>query len=70
MYATEFKTFIDKPFIEIPEYENFKGQEVRVVLLSLDNQKIEKSNNKLDFFDKYQLDISNFRFDRDEANER
>ena len=35
MYAAEFKTIINEPYIKIPEYEKFKGKEVRVVLLNL-----------------------------------
>ncbi len=38
MYATEFKTFINEPYIKIPEYEKLKGKKVRVILLNLDNQ--------------------------------
>ena len=44
MYATEFQTVINEPYIRIPNYETFKGHEVRVVLLNLDNEiKIEES---------------------------
>ncbi len=50
MYATEFKAIIDEPYIKIPEYEKFKGKEVRVVLLHLENN--TKSDKKEDFFDK------------------
>ena len=35
MYATEFQTIIDRPYIEIPEYEQFKGHKVRITLLNL-----------------------------------
>ncbi len=45
MYTTEFKTFINEPYIKIPEYEKLKGKEVRVILLNLDNQN-HTSNQK------------------------
>jgi hypothetical protein len=71
MYATEFQTVINEPYIKVPNYETFKGHEVRVVFLDLNiNKNIEEQNNNLDFFDKYQLDLSNFKLDRDKANER
>jgi len=71
MYATEFQTVINEPYIKVPNYETFRGHEVRVVFLDLNIDKnIEEQSDNLDFFDKYQLDLSNFKFDRDEANER
>ena len=72
MYATEFKTVINEPFIAIPEYEKFKGKEVRVVLLNLDNQSNKEQHE--DFFDKiikHPKHIENASFlSREEANER
>jgi hypothetical protein len=70
MYATEFQTVINEPYIQVPNYEAFKGHEVRVVFLDLNNSKKEVKKNNLDFFDKFQLDLSDFKFNRDEANER
>ena len=70
MYATEFKTVINEPYIKVPEYERFKGKEVRVVLLGLNN-KLKKEKSSLSFFDKFSKNFpKDFRFDRDEANER
>ena len=71
MYATEFQTVAKEPYIKIPEFEKFKDKEIKVVILTenldyLDNEK----KDDLDFFDKYQFDLSNFKFDREEANER
>jgi hypothetical protein len=36
MYATEFETVINEPYIKIPNYEAFKGHNVRVVLVNID----------------------------------
>jgi hypothetical protein len=75
MYATEFQTVINEPYIQVPNYEAFKGHEVRVVLLNID----EKSNNEVfdkkeDFFDRITKNpkhVKNVKFlSREEANER
>ena len=72
MYATEFKTVIDEPYIKIPKYEKFKGKEVRVVLLHIENEK--KREKKEDFFyniiknPKHIKDVTFLT--REEANER
>jgi len=72
MYATEFKAIIDEPYIKIPEYEKFKGKEVRVVLLHLENN--TKSDKKEDFFDKIIKNPKHIKdvtfLTREEANER
>jgi len=46
MYATEFQTIINEPYIKIPNYEAFKGHNVRVVLLDIDNK-----NDDIEFVD-------------------
>ena len=46
MYATEFQTIINEPYIKIPNYEAFKGHNVRVVLLDIDNK-----NNDIELVD-------------------
>ncbi len=72
MYATEFKTVIDEPYIKIPEYEKFKGKKVRVVLLYLKNEK--KREKKEDFFEKIIKNPKHIKdvtfLTREEANER
>ena len=72
MYATEFKTVIDEPYIKIPEYEKFKGKKVRVVLLHLENE--EKREKKEDFFEKIIKNPKHIKdvtfLTREEANER
>ncbi|NOQ31828.1 MAG: hypothetical protein GQ570_11960 [Helicobacteraceae bacterium] len=74
MYATEFQTVISEPYIFIPNYENFKGHEVRVVLLDIDKKNSNLVIDKEDFFDritKEPKNINNIKFlSRDEANER
>ena len=75
MYATEFQTVITEPYIYIPNYEAFKGHEVRIVVLNIDSE-----NNKIslpkkeDFFEritKNPKQINNVQFlSREEANER
>lgn len=68
MYAVEFETYANTPTIEIPEFEKFKNKEIRVIILDK-GEKSEKKRN-LDFFDKFRLDLSGFKFDREEANAR
>ena len=59
MYATEFKTIINEPYIKIPDFELFKGHEVRVTLLNIDTKnetdellqefkKVSKNTSKID----------------------
>lgn len=78
MYATEFQTVINEPFIKIPDYEFFKGHKVRITLLDIDNK---NSNSKLDnkeafdFIEYYanhpkRLDNDVVFLTREEANER
>ena len=43
MYATEFQTIINEPYIHIPDYEIFKGHEVRITMLDINN----KVNNSI-----------------------
>ena len=74
MYATEFKTVINEPFIKIPEFEQFKGKEVRIIVLGIDNDKKNEIKEKEDFIEyliNHPVDFpKDFKFDREEANER
>jgi len=75
MYATEFQTVINEPYVYIPNYETFKGHEVRIVVLNIDNESISKrETTKEDFFEKITKNpkhIKNIQFlSREEANER
>ena len=75
MYATEFQTVINEPYIHIPNYEKFKGHEVRIVVLNIDTKtKYDIKDKKEDFFERITKNpkhIKNVEFlSRDEANER
>jgi hypothetical protein len=81
MYATEFKTVVNEPYIHIPNYEVFKGHKVRVTLIDIEdkiNSTIKNSNNGDDDEDFIKYLINNpakvskdFKFlTREEANER
>lgn len=76
MYATEFKTVVNEPYIHIPDYEALKGHEVRVVLLDLDNEvKTNKSNDDKNFItdiinNPRHIESEDNFLSRDEANER
>lgn len=81
MYAVEFDTVSKDGVIFIPQ--KFKQEldnrdNIRLVVMYDDqlekNKGIKKNHQKADtlnaIFDKYNIDFSNFIFDRDEANER
>ena len=46
MYATEIETDVTNRFIEIPEYEKFKGQHIKVLFMISDNEAKTKRENK------------------------
>ena len=77
MYATEFQTIIDKPYIDVPQYDELKGKSVKVLFLvedmKQDNQDDIKSN--FDFIEYYtnnpvNLKANTIYLTRDEAHER
>jgi len=75
MYATEFQAIIDKPYIEIPQYEQFKGHKVRITLINLDdtiNDMTQKQEDFIDHLIQNPVEVSkDFKFlSREEANER
>ena len=75
MYATEFQTVINEPYIYIPNYEAFKGHEVRIVVLNIDSKSVDTVPNKKDDFfkriTKNPKHITNVEFlSREKANER
>ena len=75
MYATEFQTIINEPYIQIPNYEAFKGHQVRVVLLNIDDQEnVRTVDSNEDFFDRITKNPKQIQFveflSREEANER
>jgi hypothetical protein len=76
MYATEFQTVINEPYIHIPNYERFKGHKVRIVVLNIDNEYNNIVPNKKEDFIEYLINnpikvSKDFKFlTREEANER
>jgi hypothetical protein len=78
MQRVEFNTIIDKPYIEIPNYAELKGHRVGVVLLDLEDNTQQKLNaisigtikQSRKFTPKNIIKTKNFKFDREEANER
>jgi len=71
MYATEFQAIINEPFVYIPQYEQFKGHKVRIILLDENIEQTYQAGDDIDsFFDKFRLDLSSYHFDREMANER
>ena len=76
MYATEFQTVINEPYIFIPNYEEFKGHEVRVVLLNLNKDTgMKKTVGESSFISEIiknprHIDVESNFLSRDEANER
>lgn len=74
MYATEFKTVINEPYIGVSEFEKFKGREVRVIIIDIDKTtNTDKSGD--DFIYKTAQNPKSLQdgdafLSRDEANER
>jgi len=42
MYAVEFETIVNEPYVKIPEFERFKGHKLKVILLDTEDCKDEK----------------------------
>ena len=75
MYATEFQTIIDNPYIKIPEYEKFKGQEVRIIVLNINQENGNPKIAEEDFIEylanhPVTLDKGVEYLSREESNER
>ncbi len=74
MYATEFQTIIKDSHIKIPDYENFKNKEVRVIILdsSTETDQTIKQDDFIEQLIRKPRHISSDIdfFSRDEANER
>lgn len=51
MYATEFQTIVNEPYIKIPNFERFKGHEIRVVLLDLIDRTLPPEETKIGFIE-------------------
>ncbi len=76
MYATEFQTVINNPYIKIPEYERFKGQEVRIIVLHAKEKThiptIEEEEDFIEYLanNPIKLDKELKFLSREDANER
>lgn len=75
MKAIEFNAESHKGAIKIPEtYRDwYEKKPLRVILLTIDEDKAiksDKSRNIRMFFNKINIDLNNYRFNRDESNER
>ncbi len=76
MYATEFQTVINEPYIHIPNYEALRGHRVRIILLDEGDIKEENSTNEskinfIEYLATHPRKIKNLNFlTREEANER
>ena len=74
MYAIEFEAPIENGIVHIPKkYHNLQqiSKAKFFVVYDIDNKKNNVDNLSVDdVFDKFQIDMSNFIFDREEAHER
>ncbi|MBF0266897.1 MAG: hypothetical protein HQL46_16660 [Gammaproteobacteria bacterium] len=73
MYATEFETIITHSSIQIPDYQNFKNKQVRVIILEKESE--QELQNTDDFISKITKNPKHVSSDvkflsRDKANER
>ena len=69
MYSVEFDARAENGFIKIPEeYGTLNTRNLKVILIVQESVKEDDYIDK--FFDNYSVDLSSFRFNRDEANER
>jgi hypothetical protein len=68
MQRVEFDASIENGVIHIPKKYNFLQQK-KIVNLRIDfDEKVEKNTNSI--FDKFNINLDNFQFDRDKANAR
>ena len=80
MYAVEFDTTIKNGILSIPEkYQELRNQKTaRCIIMynypSSYSMSRDEANEKMDsvdlIFDKFQIDFSNYKFDRNDANAR
>ncbi len=75
MQAIEFESNSYNGIIEIPEiYKDWYGKTVKVILLTETESEIrDKDTDKselMQFFDWFNADLTGYKFNRDEANER
>jgi len=72
MNAIEFETISHDGKIDIPQkYSEWFEKPVKVILLSQENLTIQQQKDQAKtFFQNMQLDLTEYQFDREEANGR
>ncbi|WP_069472611.1 hypothetical protein [Candidatus Marithrix sp. Canyon 246] len=80
MYAVEFDATITNGILSIPEkYQELRNQKTARCIIMYNhptsyNMSRDEVNERMDsvdmIFDKFQIDFSNYKFDRNEANAR
>ncbi|OQA20369.1 MAG: hypothetical protein BWY64_00203 [bacterium ADurb.Bin363] len=70
IYSVEFNTKPENGFIKIPEEYNKLNLKNLKVILIIDDEKNEEKDEIDKFFENYNFDLSSFKFNREEANER
>ena len=70
MYAIEFKTKLrnDGAITVPPEFKPKKGETFRVIILTETNENL--ASQEIPAFDEISISTKNFKFNREEANER
>lgn len=76
MQAIEFTYEPHQGVIKIPErYKDWFKKQVKVILLAVESKRIRQPQDRTKedvrrFFEKLQIDLSGYHFNREEANER
>jgi hypothetical protein len=71
MQAIEFETVSKDGVIKIPDkYRDFISKPIKVILLRTDEPEKIRPDTIDEFFDRINIDLSAYKFDRDEAHER
>jgi hypothetical protein len=60
----------DNGKVEITDDKKPAAKQEVQILLNIDKKKTKSSKNLRSFFNDFQLDLSHFKFNREEANER
>ena len=73
MQAIEFEANAENGIVRIPEtYKNWYNRSIRVILLRETQTKAASDASHkqelMNFFNRFDADLSGYRFDRDEAN--
>ena len=73
MQAIEFEADTENGIVRIPEtYKNWYNRNIKVILLyEAQAKKASDASDKqelMNFFNRFDADLSGYRFDRDEAN--